>query len=299
MTRAWPAGVRLVGARFIRVEQAAPRMALGGTFAGLGCSAAWGVGDFAGGLAAKRHPVFLVVLLSQALGLVIVATLALATGEPLPGWRDAMLGAAAGLGGAVGVTCLYAALASGRMGIAAPITGVVAAIVPVAYAWFAEGVPSAFAIGGTFLALAGIALTSGAKAERPPARVFGLALASGLGFAVFLLLMGLSSDESFFWTLTSARAASSSAVLLLVLGTGTAWSRPGWAVAVAGLGDAAGNALYLLAKEWSSLGTAVILSSLYPIATVALARFVLKERLTWPQAVGAALMLAAIPLVTL
>lgn len=286
------------GQKGIRRKRARRGVALGGTLAGLGCSAAWGVGDFAGGVATKRQPLFLVVLLSQALGFVIVATLAILSREPFPGSRDLVLGAAAGLGGAVGVTCLYAALASGRMGIAAPITGVVAAILPVSYAWFADGVPSSFAIVGTALALGGIVLTSGAKAERPPARVFWLALLSGLGFAAFLLLMGLSSDDSFFWTLTAARTASSTALLVLVVASGTGWSRPGWAIAVAGIGDALGNALYLLAKEWASLATAVILSSLYPIVTVALARFVLKERLTWPQAIGAGLMLAAIPLVT-
>lgn len=274
-------------------------MALGGTLAGLGCSAAWGVGDFAGGIATKRQPVFLVVLLSQALGLVLVGTLALALREPVPPWSDLVWGGAAGLAGAVGVTCLYASLASGRMGIAAPITGVVAAILPVAYAWRVEGLPSSLALLGTGLALAGIVLTSGAKAERPPARVFVLAVLSGLGFAGFLLLMGLSSGSSFFWTLTAARAASSTGVLLLVLGSRTAWGRPGWAIAIAGVGDALGNAFFLLSSRWASLDVAVVLSSLYPVVTVALARFVLKEKLTWAQGLGAALMLAAIPLVTL
>ena len=274
-------------------------MALGGTLAGVGCSAAWGIGDFSGGLAAKRQPVFLVVFLSQLVGFLVVCALALALREPVPARADLLWGAAAGLAGAVGVTCLYASLASGRMGIAAPITGVLAAMLPVAYAWMAEGVPTALALVGTFLAFAGIALTSGAKAERPPARIFVLALVAGLGFAGFLFLMGLSDEGSFFWTLTAARAASSAGLLLLVVGSGTAWSRPGWAVLVAGLGDALGNALFLTAARLSTLDVAVILSSLYPIVTVALARFVLKERLTWPQAAGAALMLAAIPLVTL
>jgi len=274
-------------------------MSLGGTAAGLACSAAWGVGDFAGGLAAKRAPVFVVVLLSQALGFVLVGALALGVGETFPPWSELAWGGAAGLAGALGVTCLYQALASGRMGIAAPITGVVAAILPVTYAWLVEGAPGWLALLGMLIAFAGIGLASGAKAERPSPRVLTLALLSGLGFAGFLLLMGLSEQSSFLWTLTAARAASTGGLLILVLATRPGRGALGWGVVVAGLGDTFGNAFFLLATRMGRLDVAVVLSSLYPVATVLLARFVLKEKLTAAQAWGAALMLASIPLVAL
>lgn len=274
-------------------------VALGAPLSGLASALTWGAGDFAGGLATRRQNVFVVVLLSQLIGLAGLALIALVVREPLAPVMDLLWGGAAGVAGAIGVTALYASLAAGRMGIAAPITGVLAAVLPVTYAWLVVGAPSAFGLWGMAIALAGIALVSGPRAERPPARVLALALLSGTGFASFLLLLGLSSGAAFLWTLVAARVASSLAMLALVLGTRATWGRPSWAVFAAALGDTGGNAFFLLATRLGRLDVAVVLSSLYPIATVVLARLVLKERLTATQASGAALMLAAIPLITM
>lgn len=270
-----------------------------GPAAGVATAAAWGAGDFCGGLAARRQPVFVVVLLSQLIGLVAIGAVALVVREPMPGVRDLLWGAAAGLAGGVGVTALYASLARGRMGVAAPITGVVAAILPVGYAWTVEGAPTLLGLGGMGCALVGIVLVSGPKAERPEPRVLALALLSGLGFAGFLLLMGLSTGAPYFWTLTAARAGSSLALLTIVLATRPGWGRPGWSLLGAAAGDTLGNALFLFAARAGRLDVAVVLSALYPIFTVLLALVVLKERLTWTQAAGSALMLAAIPLMAL
>lgn len=264
---------------------------------GLASGATWGAGDFAGGLAARRVPLFVAVLLSQALGLVLVVILALVLQERIPPASDWLWGGAAGLAGAVGVTCLYGALAAGRMGIAAPVSGVIAAAIPVAYTWLRLGTPSALGLAGMAVALVGIVLVSAPKAERPPARVLGLALASGLGFALFYILMGESTKEAFFWTLSSARVASCIALIGILLALRPGWGKPGLAVVVAGLCDTLGNAFFLLASRASRLDVAVVLASLYPVTTVLLARIVLKEKLTPLQAWGAAIMLAAIPLI--
>jgi drug/metabolite transporter (DMT)-like permease len=266
---------------------------------GLASAAAWGAGDFAGGVAARRLHVFRVVLLSQLVGLALIAASALIVGEPWPPRTDLLWSAAAGLSGAVGVTCLYASLAAGRMGVAAPITGVVAATVPVMYTWLALSPPGPVGLAGTALALLGIALVSGPRAERPPLRVLGLALLAGLGFAGFLLLMGLSGRTSFLWLLVAARAASAAALFVLVIARRPPPGPVGRAVVATGVLDAAGNALFLLAARLGALDVAVVLSSLYPVATVVLARLALKERLTPLQGWGAALMLAAIPFLAL
>lgn len=268
--------------------------------AGLASALAWGAGDFAGGLATRRQPVFVVVLLSQLLGLGLLLVLALALREALPPLGDLVWGTAAGAAGAIGVSALYAALAQGRMGIAAPITGVVAAIIPVGFAWSVLGAPSPLGMAGMALALAGIALVSGPRRERPPARVLLLALLSGVGFAGFLLLIGLSGASSFLWTLVAARAGSALLVATLLLARERRpWGAPTAWVVGASLGDTGGNAFFLLATRLGRLDVAVVLSSLYPVATVVLARVKLRERLSATQAWGSALMLAAIPLVAL
>lgn len=267
--------------------------------AGIASALAWGAGDFAGGMAARKQNVFVVVFLSQVIGLALLLTLAAFVREPLPPAADFGWGAAAGVSGAVGVTALYASLSMGRMGIAAPITGVVAALIPVAYAWIFVGGPSSFGYAGMGLAVAGIVLVSAPKAERPPSKVLGLALLSGLGFAGFLLLMGLSSGSAFLWTLIGARAGSALVTLIFAASRPRPWGRPTWAVLGASMGDTLGNAFFLLAARLGRLDAAVVLSSLYPIATVLMARMILRERLTWMQTAGAALMILAIPLVAM
>ncbi|HET6403978.1 MAG TPA: DMT family transporter [Candidatus Thermoplasmatota archaeon] len=268
-----------------------------GPAAGLGSAAAWGAGDFAGGLAARRTPVLVVVLLSQLLGLVAIVALALVIREPMPEVSNWLWGGAAGLSGIVGICALYGSLAAGRMGIAAPVSGVIAAALPIAYAWGRLGTPAPLGLGGMALALFGIILVSAPKAERPPARVLGLAMLSGVGFAGFFILMDESSDEAFLWTIAAARISGALALLILVLMMRPGWGQPGLTVVLASMGDTVGNAFFLVAVRLARLDVAVVLSSLYPAITVLLARIVLKEKLTPMQAWGAGVMLVAIPLI--
>jgi drug/metabolite transporter (DMT)-like permease len=68
---------------------------------------------------------------------------------------------------------------------------------------------------------------------------------------------------------------------------------------LAGVLDAGGNILYMLARQFTRLDVAAVLSSLYPVATVVLARIVLKEQVSRGQWVGAGVCLAAIALITI
>jgi drug/metabolite transporter (DMT)-like permease len=266
--------------------------------AALGSAAAWGIGDFAGGFATKRAPVLFVVMIAQGLGLAGALALALLLQEPLPSGSALLWAGAAGASGAVGLTALYASLAAGRMGVAAPLSGVVAASLPASYAWSTLGLPAPHRFLGMALALAGIALAAGPRRERPTPRVLWLALVSGLGFAGFLLLFGLAPDGSFLWMLVAARCASLLAVGIAAGVRRTVRGKPTGAIVVAAAGDTVGNGLFLLATRTGRLDVAVVLSALYPVATLAMARLVLRERLTRTQAAGAALMLVSVPLIS-
>src|SRR5215211_5393852 len=107
---------------------------VGGEFAavvfGLASALSWGAGDFSGGLVTKRAPVFGVLAIGHAVGLVLLIGLALLCAEPFPSMVDLSWGLLAGVAGAVGLASLYRALAIGQMGLVAPLSAVLTAALP-------------------------------------------------------------------------------------------------------------------------------------------------------------------------
>jgi drug/metabolite transporter (DMT)-like permease len=104
-----------------------------------------------------------------------------------------------------------------------------------------------------------------------------------------------------FWPLVGARVASITALTLgvTVMRGQLVPGRNGLGVvALAGVFDAGGNALFALAAQAGRLDVAGVLSSLYPASTVALAWLILKERITRTQLVGIVAALIAIVLIT-
>jgi drug/metabolite transporter (DMT)-like permease len=267
---------------------------------GLAAAASWGGGDFSGGIAARRTDVSAVAAVSRAIGCGVQIVLALALGDPWAAPRQLAWAVAAGLSGGIGLVALYRALAVGRMGINAPVTGVVAAAFPVLFGAFTLGLPTLPRAAGFALALWGVWRL--ARPEGPGGRPegIGLALLAGLGFGGFYVLISQAHGVSLFWPL--AVSTGTSLVLLIVLAAVTRQRViPGpaalpIALAAGGL-DAGGNIFFVLAAHAGRLDVAAVLSSLYPVVTVLGARVILKERVSPGQAVGITAALAAIPLI--
>jgi drug/metabolite transporter (DMT)-like permease len=268
---------------------------------GLAASLCWGSGDFSGGLASRRTNPTSVVIAAYAVGLVLMVVLALIWHEPLPSLPDIFWGGLAGFAGGLALITFYSALAIGRMGIAAPVSAVLTAGIPVIFSAFTEGLPSLLQLGGFVLALLAIVLIS--RPERSKGRPEGiwLALLAGCGFGCFFVLISRVSHGETFWPLAIARF--SSVLLLLVV----AWMRRQQPlsrtmitplVLLAGILDALGNAFFVLAAHTGRLDIAAVLSSLYPAATVLLATIVLRERMTRIQAIGILVALVSIPLIS-
>ncbi|WP_045234992.1 DMT family transporter [Deinococcus pimensis] len=263
--------------------------------AGLGAAAAFGAGDFSGGIATKRDPVVRVVALAHLLSLALFVLLALVTGEATPRGVDLMWGALAGLGGVVGLGALYRGLALGPMGTVAATSAVLAAALPVLVSVLLGGRLGPVALLGMALALLGVTLLSRSPTEGRGG--LGLAVLAGVGFGVFFVMLGQTRAGSVFWPLVLARVVSGGVTLLLTLrGPGL---RPRAAGPIAGSSvlDALGNVLFVVAAQTGRLAEASVLSNVYPAFTVLLALVVLRERLRPDQWWGLGVTLLAVPLI--
>lgn len=267
---------------------------------GLAAAAAWGAGDFGGGLASRRAPVYGVVLLSQFVGMLIAVGLAVVRGESVPVGTDLLLCVVAGVLGGVGITALYRGLAIGRMGIVAPVTGVLAAVIPVVAGIVLEGLPATIVLAGIGLAVVSVVMVSRVADEGGGRAGLTEALIAGVAIGSFGVAISGLSDGQVFSSLTVIRLVQALLVIGLVVATRSAWRLPVDAmpaVAVVGVLDMAGNSFYLLAVQTGALAVASVLSALYPVATVLLAAVVLHERVTRDHTIGIALAAAAIVLI--
>ena len=264
-------------------------------------AAAWGVGDFLGGLGSRRLHVLTVLLLSQAAGLAGVLAWALAAGDPFPGAGDAVAGLAAGAAGLAGLAALYRGFAVGAMGIVAPISAT-SPVVPLAVDLARGDAPSGLQWLGIAVVLAGIALISWEPggAGRRVATGAGLAVAAALGFGLFVVGIDAAADGGVPWAVVLARSASVGLALTAALAGGVALTSPARLVPLVlgvGIFDTSANVLVAQATTTGSAGVVAVLSALYPVVTIALARLLLAERVRAVQRAGGAAALGGAALV--
>jgi drug/metabolite transporter (DMT)-like permease len=182
------------------------------TTAGLSLASAaiWGTSDFVGGLAAQRIRSSSVVAISHSLSLVILVALALATRAALPDAASALYGMAAGAACGTGVIVLYKALALGRMGITAALSGVLAAALPVVWAFATEGLPQPRQWIGFAVAVVAIWMIARAPDARTSAQGLVLGAAAGISFGFLFILLKLAGRGGVLWPLACSRVLSAS-----------------------------------------------------------------------------------------
>ncbi len=268
---------------------------------GLTSALAWGAADFGGGRASRRGPVFGVVIVTQAVGILLAGAVAVVRGEPAPAAADLGWSVLAGLAAALGIVSLYQGLASARITVVAPITGVLAATIPVTVGWLGQGVPGVWRIVGIGLALVAVVLVSTSAdplSDRPAGVRFGLA--AGIGLGLFNVFAARFSAGLVFGPLVVVRIVEALAVGAVVLAARRSWRLPRSVVPLAvavGAGDMAGNAFFVLAAQAGRLDVASVLSSLYPVTTIVLATILLRERVTRIHGLGIAAAATAIVLI--
>ena len=256
----------------------------------------WGIGDFFGGLASRRAHVLTVLALSQAAGLVGAAAWALTSRDARPGLGDLWPAAAAGACGAIGLAALYRGMAIGAMGIVAPISAA-SPVVPLAVDAARGDVPSVLQWCGIAVVLGGIVLLAREPGGDGTSRVaagVALAIVAALGFGLFVVGLDASSDASVAWAILVVRTASTLLALAAAVVVSASLRPPApllpMILAVGGF-DTVANVLVAFATTRGPAGIVAVLSALYPVTTVLLARAVLGERLDRARRVGGALAL--------
>lgn len=265
----------------------------------LGAVCTWGVSDFLGGYTARRFQAFFLAALGHVSGTAMMVTLALVSGEPFPAHSQLLWACAAGVAGGISLAFFYRALSQGNMGIAAPVAAILSAGIPTVFALIHEGFPGLVPCAGFALALAGIWLVSRPEGGGRP-KGLALAITAGLGFALFYIFIKKTGSGNALWIAAVARAASFAVTGTITLaGKRFSPTYPAgyWIGLLAGCIDVSGTYSFVRASQMGRLDATVVLSSLYPVITVLMARIFLHEHFTRWKTIGILAALAAIPMI--
>jgi drug/metabolite transporter (DMT)-like permease len=192
------------------------------------------------------------------------------------------------------------------MSLVAPLSAC-GAVVPVVVALAGGEHVAVLTVVGMALALAGAVLVSRTAGEhlRLTPAVVAMAVGAGLAFGVVITLLQQGSQgghDAGISVVLASRVASFATIAIAVLATRTSPAIAGPSALLpllaVGIGDTGANVLLALASGGGDDAIVAVLSSLYPVVTVVLARGVLGERLSAWQAAGVAAALAGVALVS-
>lgn len=269
-----------------------------GILLGLAAALLYGSSDFGGGLLSRRFGSVRITVIGSAAAAVIAWAALIVSGGPGPHIRAVAWGLASGLAGGAGTLVLYRGLARGQMSVVGPVSAVGAAVVP-AVAGIAMGErPNVLAVAGVLVALPAIVLVaaSGSVHGKLGAGLLD-GLAAGLAFGILFIGLAQAGRNAGLWPVASEQTGA----LLPVLAVAVKSREPlrlsvraaGPAVLVGASGMAATLA-YFYSTHFSMLAIAAVLVSLYPGATVLLARVMLHERFSPAQRAGLGLCALAV-----
>ena len=272
-----------------------------GVLLALSSSLMWGVADYLGGLQSRKRQVLAVVIISQLAGLCLVVAIVAGRGVAFPGAEDMLPAAVAGVMGAFCIVIFYLALSYGPISIVAPVLAS-SACIPVIYGLVTGERPSSLQLTGLVVTLTGVILVSvvhdGGHARGR--RGIGFAVIAALLLGSLLVVFSRASAADPYWAPLVLRVFSLTtvAVFVLVRRVSVRVGRRGvLVIALIGMLDALANVAYSVATTLQLLAVVAVLSSLFPVVTVALARIHLGERVTRLQGAGSLLTMAGVLLV--
>lgn len=269
-----------------------------GIAASVVAASGFGIADFLGGSAARKSSAIPVAARVQAIGLVVLLLAAIVFEAPVT-VSALLLGALGGLSSAAGLALLYRALVRGGMGVTIGLGSVVVALTTLLSDALLRGdVPSAVQLIGVASAIAATLLASARRGQPGGVGSVGLAIMAGLGFGVALVFLDRAAETSPLWGLAAARGTGT---VLLVALVGGAWPahRQEWRPVVgAGLLDAGASTLFIGSFILIPVGISTAVSAAAtPLVPMALAWFILDERVSRSGALAVALACLGIALI--
>jgi drug/metabolite transporter (DMT)-like permease len=275
-------------------------MPTAGVSAGVLSAISFGVGDFAGGVAARRAGALAVVAGAHFTGFLALLLAVLVVRPPLPDAGPIALGLAAGVAGGLGLAALYRGMTLGSMGLITALSGVGSLAVPLTFGALLGVAVTELQLLGVVCAAGAAAAASGASRDELGRIAIVLAGIAAVAFGAWYVLIDVAARAGDpLWALVFSRAASALITAVLAIGRVDRRRYPLRIVLAAGLLDVGGNAMYVVARDLMPIGLAAALTGLYPVVTMLLARAVLGEHLPRLGQLGVALALTGIVLISL
>ena len=270
----------------------------------LGASLVWGLTNFFGGVEARRLPLLTMLLVSQAAGFSVIALVVAIRGVSAPDAETLAIAAGSGIVSAIALGTMFRALTIGKFGVVMPIIAS-SATIPVLFAIVRGERPSAIQVVGIIAVIAGVSIVArgpGGPSSAGGKGREGVALAVIAVVLIGVVLIGLdrAAEQDAYWAVFVLRLATFSSLLtaaLVVAHLPLTNSRRVGMLALVGFLDIAGFILFAVATTKGFLSVVVVLGSLYPVVTMAVARVRLGECLSPTQRVGALGTMVAVVLV--
>jgi len=264
-------------------------------------AASYGLADFNGGWVSKRVSAWTVAFAAQAGGTVATLAIALVVAGR-PSGADLAWAALAGLGNGFGTAFLYRGLASGRMGVVAPVSAIGSVLVPVVVGLFLGERPGGVVWIGIAVAFPAIWFVSREPAAAVRAGSAGLTdgVLAGLGFGTLFVALSRVSEDSGLLPLALNQAVAGMTIVVVATAVSQPWlPREPWAALgmVSGLLGALATGLFMVASRGGHLTVTAVVVSLYPAFTVVLAALLLREHVHRAQGFGLALCAVSVALV--
>ncbi len=268
---------------------------------GITSALSWGAADFAGAIAARKLSVYRVVFYSNFLGLLALLVSLAIYPETIPEARSIILAGVAGVFGSISLLILFYSMACGQISIAAPVSALFAAALPVLVGIYTQGLPAPIQFIGFGLALLAVWLISQGGQRLHIDRLFNLILPllAGFGFGSYFIFMhyAVIGIPSSIWPMIASYSTGTLMTFILLIARRETFivKRDAWGVIVVNVVcNIGGNFFYILALKSGRLDISAVLSSLYPGGTVILAWLILKERISLSQWNGIIAALVAI-----